>query len=613
MRGLRFFAFVLGVGILGPSSAGAQQSTPLDGLRAGFEALEAWQYDEARRIATEIVKRGDDDPVSVALLASVKLHHGDYQGARDLFRAAEAAGAPAVVLQDLPTAEAAAEATRGYVESPSDRFILRYPPGRDAILVPFAEETLERALSAMSPLFGFSPEDRVLVEVYPSAQTLARVSTLTPAEIRNSGTIALCKWNRLMITSPRGVAFGYAWRDTLAHELAHLLIGGASKNTAPIWLHEGLAKFVETAWRGDVGEGISLDQQERLREAARKDELIPFSRMHPSMAKLPSQEETSLAFAEVFTFIEFLVQKQGWVGVQRLLTALGEGRSVEVALESVYGASFEALERRWRTYLLERPVRAPSVAHVVKGSHPIRVKERPETPDDELEGLSEDARRFARAADLLYARGRVEGAKIELEKAFDLSPTAHLAAKLARVALQSDDLEAAERAARRASRMSPHLAGPSVTLAEVLVRKGDREGARVPLQRAVDVNPFDPRIHRLTLAVEGEDGDPDRAEHARLALSLMDAPARPSRDDLGSGAQVRIEGPPFSRVYLSREGGPFVPTRASTPTAPFPVRPGPYRVRLLPPGGEPVETSAVIEAADDPQTVQTVVAEATGS
>jgi len=596
-----------------PGTARAQAEGLQPDLRDGFEALEAWRFDRARDAATRIMERGDADPVTLAYLATVKLNHGDYAGAEALFREAEAAGAPAFLLRDLTTAQATADAIEGYVETVTDRFVLRHPPGRDAILVPFAEATLEAAMSALAPLLGFEPRGRTLVEVYPSAQTLSRVSTLTAEEIANSGTIALCKWNRLMITSPRGVVFGYAWRDTLAHELAHLLIGGASQNRAPIWLHEGLAKYVETAWRGEVGEGISVEQQERLRDAARSGELIPFSRMHPSMAKLPTQEQTSLAFAEVFTFVEFLVEKRAWTGVQRVLSALGEGSSVESAMRDVYGQSFAQLEEAWKAWVRERPVRVPPAAHVVKGSQPIVVKERPDTPDDELHGVPEEARRYARAADLLYARGRIEGAKLELQKAFRISPTAPLSAKLARVALQSGDLAAAEEAARKASEMSPHLAGPNVTLAEVLVRQDKKREAAVPLQRAIDVNPFDPRIHELTLAALGEDGDPERRAHARKALSLMEAPARPRSGGLGSGAMVRIEGPPFSRVYLSRDGGPFMATRALTPTAPFSVEPGTYEVRLLPPTGEPVQTRVVVKPVADPQTVQTVVAEPTGT
>ena len=57
---------------------------------------------------------------------------------------------------------------------------------------------------------------------------------LTEEEIKTSGTIALCKYNRLMITSPRDLVYGYGWADTVAHELIHLLINRRSRNTVPI-------------------------------------------------------------------------------------------------------------------------------------------------------------------------------------------------------------------------------------------------------------------------------------------------------------------------------------------------------------------------------------------
>src|SRR5690606_21850179 len=134
------------------------------------------------------------------------------------------------------------------------------------------------------------------------ARGLANVSTLTVQEIETSGTIALCKFNRLMVTSPKALARGYSWLDTLAHELIHLVISEKSKNTVPIWLHEGLAKYSESLWRDGVP-GLALDpaSENLLASAVKKNDLVTFEQMHPSMAKLPSQEKTALAFAEVFT------------------------------------------------------------------------------------------------------------------------------------------------------------------------------------------------------------------------------------------------------------------------------------------------------------------------
>ena len=49
-----------------------------------------------------------------------------------------------------------------------------------------------------------------------------------------------------MVTSPKAVVRGYDWLDTLAHEYVHFVVGNASKNTVPIWMHEGLAKYLES-------------------------------------------------------------------------------------------------------------------------------------------------------------------------------------------------------------------------------------------------------------------------------------------------------------------------------------------------------------------------------
>lgn len=450
-----------------------------------------------------------------------------------------------------------------------------------------------------------------MVEIYPTAKTLAAVSSLTPKDIETSGTIALCRWNRLMITSPRAVVFGYAWRDTLAHELTHLIIGGASKDTVPIWLHEGLAKFAETAWRGEPGLGISVEQQRKLQSAAKARELIPFDDMHPSMAKLPSQEAASLAFTEVFTFIEYLVEKKGWPGIRRLLAEMAAGKAVDQAIESVYGAPLAGLEKRWKRSLASRPIRAPTDLRPVKGDKKIKIKQRTDTPDDELDGLGPLARRYARAADLLYARGRYVAAQRELEKAFEKSRSPLVSARLATLALANNDLDRAEKAAQRSIESRPELAGPNVTLAEILLRRGRREAMKLPLSRAIDINPFDPRIHQLTLAAEGPNGDEAVKMRAHRALTLSSAGSPTPRPlDLGRGARIRVKGLPFSRVYLTRGEERFA-TQLVTPTTAIELRPGPWTIELQPPKGPALKRAVNIDASDEAQVV--LVNEATGS
>ena len=62
-----------------------------------------------------------------------------------------------MVLVDAPLAEAAKLATKGYVETVSENFIVRHEPGKDAVLVPYAIETLEMTLDSVGKLLGWKP------------------------------------------------------------------------------------------------------------------------------------------------------------------------------------------------------------------------------------------------------------------------------------------------------------------------------------------------------------------------------------------------------------------------------------------------------------------------
>lgn len=578
-----------------PMSAGAETSLADDALHA-FELIQSWRVEDARPVVTRLLERAPEHPLVRGVSGQLRFHLGDYEGAVRDFEAARAGGVPPELLVDAEAAEKARVTTAGYLEVPGEHFVIRHPPGKDAMLVPFAAEALEAARARIGGLLGWLPEERVVLELYPTAKTLAAVSSLTPEDIETSGTIALCRWNRLMATTPRAVVFGYAWRDTLAHELAHLIIGGASRNTVPIWLHEGLAKFVETSWRGEPGMGVSVEQQRALKKAAKKGELIAFEAMHPSMAKLPSQEAASLAFTEVFTFIEFLVARKGWPGIQALLRTMAAGKSDTAALAEVYGDSLEGLEKAWKKTLSKRPIRRPADGRAVKGDRALVLKSTADGPEDDLDGLDPVARRHARAADLLFTRNRLLAAQRELEKAFEISRSPLVSAKLATLALANDDLARAEEAARSSIEARPELAGPNVTLAEILLRRGDQAAMKLPLERAIDVNPFDPRIHQLTLAAEPKDSE--AARRARVALAWSNGQARMPDNDPGHGATVVVQGLPFSRVYLTRGEQRFAPG-VVTPTAPLELTPGTWRVVLLPPRGPSQERALELSKGDE--------------
>ncbi|MFT3922693.1 MAG: hypothetical protein QM778_09180 [Myxococcales bacterium] len=159
-----------------------------------------------------------------------------------------------------------------------------------------------------------------------------------------------------MIASPRSLVFGYPWLDTINHELVHLALTHKSLNQAPVWFHEGLAKLFERTWRGLAPQSFLPPATDALLvTAAHQHRLIPFERMHPSIAMLPSQEDAALAFAQVVTFLETFRARKGDAGLAQAITGMAHGEDARVALSQVAGEPFESLEGIWRDGLATRP------------------------------------------------------------------------------------------------------------------------------------------------------------------------------------------------------------------------------------------------------------------
>jgi hypothetical protein len=212
---------------------------------------------------------------------------------------------------NLRIARNAAALAKGWAQAESDHFVVAYPKGKDEVLVPYLLETLEAQRAALAQDLGVAPPGKVRVEILPSPTDLARLSSLTEKEIRGSGTIALCKYNKLMLVSPKALVTGYDWLDTAAHEFTHYAVALKAGPRAPIWLHEGVAKWWESRWRGAGGQDYEPYAAALVRRAIETNALVTFEQMHPSMAKLPTQELATLAYAQVLLAVEHLVRRSG--------------------------------------------------------------------------------------------------------------------------------------------------------------------------------------------------------------------------------------------------------------------------------------------------------------
>jgi tetratricopeptide (TPR) repeat protein len=396
-----------------------------------------------------------------------------------------------------------------YERAESAHFVFLYPKGKDAVLVPWALEALEAARAAMEKDFGWAPKGKVRVEIVSNASELSKVSTLTREAIRTTGTIAICKFNKLMVTSPKAVLRGYDWLDTLAHEYVHLVVSQRSRNTVPIWMHEGLAKFLESRWRGPYGGAMTPSTLALLGSRLKQNTLVPFEKMHPSMALLPTAEDAATAFAEVFFAMDYLRAEAGDDAFARLLAEMAKGKDDKHAVEVVMKRPFAAFEKGWMAHLRKQPF--------PKGLIPLGISEKKQLAEDSpgkakqekakkgrdvsfgdfAEVTEPEARRAAHLGEVLRERSRLASAAEEYAKAYAIVGGRYesVANKYAATLMELKQLDTARGVLEASLALHPLSAQTQVALGRLALRAKDWARARDAYTQAVSVNPFNPEVH----------------------------------------------------------------------------------------------------------------------
>lgn len=527
-------------------------------LEQAHELLSDWQLEDALAAAQTLLAEDPNNPEIWALAGRVEHARGEHLAALALVRAAVEAGVTEVQGL-LGLVESSAAYAASFATHETKHFKIRYL-NKDEITAKLMEPVLEAAYTEIGGALELLPAERgekIAVEIFPDARGLSGATGLSVGDIDRTGTIAVCKFHRLMMISPLATANGYSWGDTIAHEFTHLVVSKKSHNTIPIWLHEGIAKFYESLWKGPAGENIGPYAENLLADATRSGKFVTFKQMHPSMAKLPSQKDAALAFAEVFTVVEFLRERFGAKSVARVLERAGEGVALSAALHDVYGLDIDGVEQAWRKYVKKRAF------HLVPGAEPKRIQlatdDRPskEKPLEEL--ANQQANGFSRLGELLQRGGHNGAAVIEYEKAYAIAGIKHitLVTRLAKAySAVGRDAEAVK-VLERALPAHPDDADAHLIAGRLAMHSGDHKSARDHFEHVLMQNPFNPELSLALAKLDEQEGDTAGAERFKHFAELALKP-RPTRTyDLPSPrtgeATLNIIAPGWRHIRIDGE------------------------------------------------------------
>jgi hypothetical protein len=206
-----------------------------------------------------------------------------------------------------------ARATAGslVVDRPAEGVWIRFQDAADEVLVPYISEVAVQARQSMVRDLGVDLPRPLRIDVVRDLFSLAAVTGLPLEAAETTGTVAVARWGRVTMISPRAARNGYPWQDTLAHEVTHLALTRASRDQAPLWLQEGIAKREEVRWREQRPFDDERDPHAIAREALLDGTSVGIDRIGPSIAMLPTPRAAAISYAEVESFRDFWVGKLG--------------------------------------------------------------------------------------------------------------------------------------------------------------------------------------------------------------------------------------------------------------------------------------------------------------
>ena len=441
----------------------------------------------------------DKDPKDIDLLELASLtafYRGDYQEAQRLMKSALSLGGEDERKKGFALFfEETIGVVAPFKKYESPHFLIFLDEKQDAILADYLMDTLEKTYKIMAEKYGFKPKERIRIEVFPDAKAFSFASTLSARDIEVTGAVGLAKFNKLMVLSPRALVYGYRWLDAISHEFMHYLIVRMTANKAPIWFHEGLAKYEEARWRNGSSY-LSPVHQTLLARGLTDGKLITFARMEPSLIKLETPEDVQMAYAQAALAIDFIISKVGHEGLEKVIKrmAASRERGAGEAIQEILGLRFDAFENQWKEYLASKGLKE------VSGVHVRRYKIKEGRADEERLDMSEIksmiSRNRAHLGDLLTERGRMEAAVLEYRRALaDANDSVPIMNRLSNVLISlGKDGEALEML-KRAQELSPDHPSIYTHMGKIYLKFKDYRRAEEAFQASLQISPFNPEIH----------------------------------------------------------------------------------------------------------------------
>ncbi len=218
-------------------------------------------------------------------------------------------------------------------EGETRHFALRYNGSAAPQLAREILRVLEGHFGAIESALEYAPPDQIGVILYTRQEFMNVTRAPSWAGAMNDGRIRVPVQGLTSVTGELDL--------TLRHELVHSFIHQKGRGRAPIWLHEGVAQWMEGQRSGENAGALVVNYEQ--------GQYLPMRAMEGAWTAMPP-EVADYAYAWSLAIVEYMVQTSGMGDVARILDRLGT-ESGEGAVRSVLRLDYAQLEAETAKYL----------------------------------------------------------------------------------------------------------------------------------------------------------------------------------------------------------------------------------------------------------------------
>lgn len=226
--------------------------------------------------------------------------------------------------------------TTNFAQYQSEHYNIKYTLV-DKPYVELIAAVAEEAYDSVSSVFGREPTHRTVIVVYPDSSSLAQSFGWD----KDANAMGVYWAGSIRILSPRewlpekDMQQKFNREGPMVHEFAHLMVDEMSRGNYNRWWTEGVAQYIEKKITGF----------EFASPFAGGDEIKYFSLKQ--LGKSFDDLDQSIAYWESLQAVQFIVDNYGEASLFKITGQLGQGKSLEQAIENTLTISYNKWEQEF--------------------------------------------------------------------------------------------------------------------------------------------------------------------------------------------------------------------------------------------------------------------------